>query len=201
VTWEIPDDPLLFPPLAPVGTALVRAVADGPDKEFRRLHLLIMGALACSRRRVLIMTPYFIPDQPLIAALVTTALRGIEVTLVLPARNNLPYVHWATRAYLWELLQHGIRIFYQPPPFVHTKLLLVDGVWSLIGSANLDPRSLRLNFEFNLEVYDREFTGRLERGFRGTVARSREASQAEMDARSLPERLRDGVAKLFSPYL
>jgi cardiolipin synthase A/B len=201
VTGEIHNDLQLFPPLAPVGTALVRAIADGPDKEFRRLHLIIMGALACARRRVLIMTPYFIPDQPLIAALVTTALRGIEVTLVLPAKNNLPFVHWATRAYLWELLQHGIRILYQPPPFVHTKLLLVDGEWSLIGSANLDPRSLRLNFEFNLEVYDREFTGQLERGFRAKAARSQEVSQAEMDARALPERVRDGVMKLFSPYL
>jgi cardiolipin synthase len=201
VTGEIPDDPLLFPPLAPAGTALVRAIADGPDKEFRRLHLIIMGALACARHRVLIMTPYFIPDQPLIAALVTTALRGIEVTLVLPAKNNLPFVHWATRAYLWELLQHGIRIFYQPPPFVHTKLLLVDGAWSLIGSANRDPRSLRLNFEFNLEVYDRSFTEELERDFLAAVARSREVSQEEMDARTLPVRLRDGVMKLFSPYL
>ena len=129
--------------------------------------------------RVLIMTPYFIPDQPLISALVTTALRGVEVTLVLPARNNLPFVHWATRAYLWELLQQGIRVLYQPPPFVHTKLLLVDGVWSLIGSANLDPRSLRLNFEFDLEMYDRELTEILEEHFMATVAVSREVTLAE----------------------
>ena len=201
VTGEILDDPRLFPPLPHVGPALVRAISDGPDKDFRKLHQIIMGALACARRRVRIMTPYFIPDQPLISALVTTALRGVEVTLVLPARNNLPYVHWATRAYLWEFLQQGIRICYQPPPFVHTKLLLVDGAWSLIGSANLDPRSLRLNFEFDLEVYDREFTALLERDFEATVAVSREVTLAEVDGRALPERVRDGVAKLFSPYL
>lgn len=201
VTGEILDDPRLFPPLTPAGPALVRAVSDGPEKEFRRLHLIIMGALACARQRVLIMTPYFIPDRPLVAALATTALRGVEVTLVLPARNNLPFVHWASRAYLWELLQQGIRVYYQPPPFVHTKLLLVDGVWSLIGSANLDPRSLRLNFELDLEVYDREFTGLMERDFMATVARSGETTLAEMDGRPLPERLRDCTAKLFSPYL
>ena len=146
------------------------------------------------------MTPYFIPDRPLVSALVTTALRGVDVILVVPAKNNLPFVHWATRAYLWEMLQQGIRVFYQPP-FVHTKLLLVDGVWSLIGSANLDPRSLRLNFELNMEVYDPEFTQLLEKDFLDTVAVSREVTQAEMDARPLPARLRDGVAKLFSPYL
>jgi cardiolipin synthase len=201
VTGEILNDQRLFPSLEHAGPALTRAVADGPEKEFRRLHMIIMGALACSRSQVRIMTPYFIPDQPLISALVTTALRGVEVTLVLPARNNLPYVHWATRAYLWELLQHGIRVLYQPPPFAHTKLLLVDGVWSLIGSANLDPRSFRLNFEFNLEVYDREFAELQEREFDATAAASREVTLAEMDGRSLPEKLRDGVAKLFSPYL
>jgi cardiolipin synthase len=199
VTREILNDPLLFPPLPPAGPALARAVADGPDKEFHKLHLLIMGALACARHHVRIMTPYFIPDQPLISALVTTALRGIEVTLVLPAENNLPFVHWATRAYLWELLQQGIRVFY--PPFVHSKLLLVDGVWSLIGSANLDPRSLRLNFELDLEVYDPAFTELLERDFAATVAVSHEVSLAEMDGRGLPERMRDGAAKLCSPYL
>ena len=125
----------------------------------------------------------------------------MAITLVLPGCNNLPYVHWATRAYLWELLQQGIRVFYQPPPFVHTKMLLVDGVWSLIGSANLDPRSLRLNFELDLEVYDADFCGRLNDHFDATLLLSREVSLEEMDARSLPEKLRDGAAKLFSPYL
>lgn len=201
VTGELLDDPQLFPPLGPRGNAIARAIGDGPDKEFRKLFLILMGALSCARRRVLIMTPYFIPDRALLAAMVTTALRGVEVTLILPEKNNLPFVHWASRAYLWELLQQGIRVFYQPPPFVHTKLLVVDGLWSLIGSANIDPRSLRLNFELNLEVYDREFSGMLVRHVSHALARSREVTLAEMDGRPLPEKLRDALAKLFSPYL
>jgi cardiolipin synthase len=200
-TGELVTDRRFFPSLASAGPALARAISDGPDKEFRKLHWIILGALACARRRVRIMTPYFIPDRSLIAALATCALRGVEVTLVLPALNNLPYVHWASRAYLWEVLQHGIRVWYQPPPFVHTKLFLVDGVWSLVGSANLDPRSLRLNFELDLEVYDSELTALLERDFMAAVSRSHEVTLAEVDARPLPERIRDGVAKLFSPYL
>ena len=201
VTGEILRDHCLFPRLIPVGPVLIRAVSDGPEKEFHRLHLIIMGALACARQTVRIMTPYFIPDRPLISALVSTALRGVEVTLVLPAKNNLPYVHWATRAYLWELLQAGIRIWYQPPPFVHTKLLLVDGVWSLIGSANFDPRSLRLNFELDLEVYDPDFTELLERDFKKKVTVSKKVDHSYIKRWSLLERLRDGAAKLFSPYL
>lgn len=201
VTGDLINDEQFFPPIPAAGNAVIRAVSDGPDKEFRKLNWIILGAITCARRKVQIMTPYFIPDRPLISALITAALRGVPVTLVLPAHNNLPFVHWATRAYLWELLQNGIGIYYQPPPFVHTKLLLVDGIWSLVGSANLDPRSLRLNFEFNLEVYDRAITSQLSDSFDLTVTHSHGITLAEVDGRSLPVKIRDAVAKLASPYL
>ncbi|ACM19448.1 cardiolipin synthase, putative [Geotalea daltonii FRC-32] len=201
VTGNLINDERFFPAIPAAGDAIVRAVSDGPDKEFRKLNWIIMGALSCARDKVRIMTPYFIPDRPLISALITTSLRGVQVSLVLPALNNLPFVHWATRAYLWELLQHDIRVYYQPPPFVHTKLLLVDDIWSLVGSANLDPRSLRLNFELNLEVYDRELARQLSGRFDRTVAASQEITLAEVDGRSLPVKIRDAVAKLASPYL
>lgn len=201
VTGELLDDIRFFPALSRAGTAQVRTIGDGPDKDFRKLHWTILGALSCARREVRIMTPYLIPDRAMVAALATTAMRGIPVTIILPGKNNLPYVHWASRSYLWELLECSIRIFYQPPPFVHTKLFLVDGVWSLIGSANLDPRSLRLNFELDLEVCDEHFTEILERHFEAALADSREVKLEEVDNRGLPEKLRDGAAKLFSPYL
>lgn len=200
-TGELLDDDVLFPPQEADGTALVRVVADGPELEIRKLERVIMGALSSARDRVLIMTPYFIPDRPLITALTIAALRGVRVSLVLPGVNNLPFVSWASRAYLWELLQSGIRVYFQPPPFAHTKLLLVDGIWSLIGSANLDPRSLRLNFELDLEVYDRQTGRTLERHMEAVIGSSREVSLAEMDGRSLPVKARDSFAKLFSPYL
>lgn len=201
VTGELLDESRFFPAIPPTGQALSRGIADGPDKVVTKQHWIVMGALSSARKRVCIMTPYFIPDRAMISALATTAMRGVEVTLILPARNNLPYVHWATRAYLWELLQHGIRIVYQPPPFVHTKLLLVDDAWSLIGSSNLDPRSLRLNFEFNLEVYDSALNSRLSEYCDAAIRAGREVTLAEVDGRPLPEKLRDGAAKLFSPYL
>ena len=201
VSGERHDNAKYFPALNPVGDALVRTVSDGPDKEFRKLHWIIMGALACARHKVQIMTPYFIPDRPLVSSLITTAMRGVEVSLVLPELNNLPLVHWATRSYLWELLQQGIKVFYQPPPFVHTKLFVVDGVWSLIGSANLDPRSLRLNFELNLEVYDRNFARQIIGYFEDALSISHEVSLEEMDNRPFPEKVRDCAAKLLSPYL
>ena len=190
-----------FPELKPEGSALARAVSDGPDKDFRKLNWIILGALSCARKKVTIVTPYFIPDRALLSALITAALRGVEIIIVLPEVNTLPYVKWASRSYLWELLQQGVRIFSQPAPFVHTKFMVVDRSWSLIGSANLDPRSLRLNFEFGVEVYDLHFATLLENHCAQALALSREVTLAEMDSRPLAIKLRDATAKLFSPYL
>jgi len=201
VTGEILNSPLLFPNIEPQGNVVVRCISDGPDSELRKLEHIIMGALSCADRCALIMTPYFIPDRPLISALVTTALRGVDVCIVLPLKNNLPFVHWATRAMLAELLANGVRVLYQPPPFVHTKLMLVDDVWSLIGSANWDARSLRLNFELNLSVYDIDFAACVRQHFERALLQCHEVTLEEMENRSVPIKLRDGFFHLFSPYL
>ena len=136
------------------GEALCRTVVDGPNEEMDKLALILAGAAASARTRLFIETPYFIPSRELVGALQTAALRGVDVRILLPEKNNLPYVKWASDNMLWELLQRGVRIFYQPPPFVHRKLFLADDFYSIIGSANIDPRSLRLNFEMVLEVFD-----------------------------------------------
>lgn len=201
VSGQLLDEPRFFPSLTPCGSAVVRAIGDGPDREFRKLEWIVMGALSAARRRVRIMTPYFIPDRPMIVALTTAALRGIEITLILPGHTNLPFVSWASRASYWELLKNGIRIYEQQAPFVHTKLLQVDDCWTLIGSANLDTRSLRLNFELNLSVFDLPFAAAIHRYLDAAVLHSRSISLAQVDGRSLPVRLRDGAARLFSPYL
>ena len=192
------------PPLEPLpeaGTALCRGISDGPNEDFEKLTWLLQGALGTARERVRVVTPYFVPDRPMIAALIGAALRGVRVEILLPGASNLPYVHWATRAMLWELIEHGVVVRYQPPPFVHAKLFLVDGEYALVGSANLDPRSLRLNFEFNLEVWERDFVAGLERHMDRCWAVSREVTLEELDGRGYPERIRDGFFKLFAPYL
>jgi len=201
VTGEILDSPHFFPAIEPQGNVVVHCISDGPDSEYRKLQQIIMGALSCAERSVLIMTPYFIPDRSMVSALITTALRGVDVRIVLPARNNLPFVHWANRAIQEELLVNGVRVFYQPPPFVHTKLLLVDDVWSLIGSANWDARSFRLNFELDLSVFDAAFSARVRQHFDQAFLRTREVTLDEIDDRTLPLKLRDGFFHLFSPYL
>jgi len=201
VSGQLVEDPRFFPPLEPCGSAVVRAIGDGPDREFRKLEWIVMGALSSARSRVRIMTPYFIPDRPMIVALTTAALRGVEISLVLPGHNNLPFVAWASRASYWELLKNGIRIYEQQAPFNHAKLLQIDDCWTLIGSANLDTRSLRLNFELNLSVYDLPFAAAINRYFELALSQSCPVTLTQVDSRPLLIRLRDGVARLFSPYL
>ena len=200
-TGELLQGELWFSAVEPDGPVLARGIPDGPDDDFETLRLTLLGAIACARSSILVVTPFFLPDASLIAALNVAALRGVQVDLVLPAENELRLVQWASTALLWQVLQRGCRVWLSPPPFDHTKLLLVDGLWALLGSANWDPRSLRLNFEFNVECYDRELTTLLTDLARSKIQQSRPLSTTEMDGRSLPVRLRDGVARLFSPYL
>jgi cardiolipin synthase A/B len=185
----------------PAGGALCRAIADGPDAGLDRLNTLITGAIGSARRRIAIMTPYFVPPRELIAPLQAAALAGVDVAIILPARNNLPYVHRATRHMLWELLERGVHVYYQPPPFVHSKLFYVDDYYAQVGSANFDARSLRLNFELNIEVFDRGTVTLLASHFEEARARSSRVTLADVDRRPVLTRAIDGIAWLFSPYL
>lgn len=200
-TGEQLDGVEYFPGLETPGAVLGRAIPDGPDEDFETIRWLLFGALASARSSVAIVTPYFLPDPALVIALDAAALRGVEVDIVLPERSNLPVVGWAQTAQLWQVLQQGCRVWLSPPPFDHSKMMVVDGCWSLLGSSNWDPRSLRLNFELDVECWDARLAEELEALIHARIERARPVTLAEVDGRPLPIRLRDGVARLFAPYL
>ena len=190
-----------FPELAEAGDAHARVVADGPDETLDRLRWTLLGALASATARVCIATPYFLPDASLISALNTAALRGVSVEILLPQTNNLPYVQWASTAHLWQVLERGCRIFMAPGPFDHSKIMIVDGAWSFFGSSNWDPRSLRLNFELDVECYSMQLARELAAWFDRRQSTAREVTLEDVNGRSLPVRLRDGIARLATPFL
>jgi len=200
-TGEHLDGSLWCPAIPEPGSTAARGVPDGPDDDFEKLHWTILAGLAAANERVRIVTPYFLPDQALVSALNVVALRGARVDIVLPEVNNMRIVGWAMRAQLAQVMEYGSRVWFTPPPFDHTKLMLVDDSWALFGSGNWDPRSLRLNFEFNVECYDRELAAQLDEIVTHKIDDSRPVSRDELDRRSLPTKLRDGAAWLFSPYL
>jgi cardiolipin synthase len=200
-TGEALRGPGYFPPLDARGTAFARGIAAGPDQDLNKLPWTMLTALTAARESIRLLTPYFLPDPALIAALNAAALRGISVDIVLPERGNLAVVQWAMWAQLWQVLGRGCRIWLTPPPFDHGKLLVVDRAWSLFGSTNWDARSLRLHFEFNVETYDLTLGKRLAALVDARIAQGRQLSREELDARTYPRRLRDGLARLLTPYL
>lgn len=198
---EVLEGDAWFPPLEAAGEVLARGVIDGPDDDRDNLLNVILGGLACAKSTVAIATPYFLPDARLVSALEVAALRGVQVDILLPSANNHKLVQWAATAQLAPLVEVGCRVWSSPPPFDHAKLMIVDQSWAFIGSANLDPRSLRLNFEFNLECYGTEFATRLHEVFQDRLQDAVPVTVEGLSTRRLPIKLRDGAARLLSPYL
>ncbi len=188
-----------FPEVAPHGAAPSRVIDSGPDEDLEKIEFAVLQAVACAREGIAVMTPYFLPDERLTTALALASMRGVAVDVVIPETSDHAFVDWATRANVGPLLKDGVRIWRCPPPFRHSKITVVDGEWCLIGSCNWDIRSFRLNFELCMEFYDRGLAEAL------TVlmqsSRGAALAEAELDARSLPARLRDAGMRLMLPYL
>jgi len=185
----------------PHGTAWCRCISDGPNEDLDKISLVMMGAISAAQQTITIITPYFLPSREMIASLQSAALRGVDVAIILPKKSNLRYIDWATRNLLGELLMHEVKIYYQPPPFAHTKLFVVDSAYAHIGSANLDPRSLRLNFELNLEIIGTEALTPMVEYIREIRRHAIAVTLKEVDERTLPVRIRDAACWLFLPYL
>jgi cardiolipin synthase len=188
-----------FPPLAEAGTAAARVITSGPDQDIYKIEFAMLQAIGCAQRSIKILTPYFLPDDRLMSALVLAAMAGVTVDVVIPECCDHPIMDWAMRAHIAPLLRVGGRVWRAPLPFEHSKLFAVDDGWSLIGSANWDMRSLRLNFEINMEVCCPQFgalvAGAIER------RQANPLTLAEINARSFPIRLRDSAVRLLLPYL
>lgn len=200
-TGEILEGAAWYPTLLPAGDTSARCFTDGPDGDIEILRTVLLGALSVARESVRIVTPYFLPEQPLVSALNVAALRGVRVDIVLPSKVNIPLVQWAATAQLWQVLRPGCRVHVTPMPFDHTKLMVVDREWALFGSSNWDPRSLRLNFELDVEVHDPNLAAQLDQVVVQRIASAHEVTLADVDARPLPVKLGHGLARMLSPYL
>ena len=188
-----------FPPLSETGTAAARVITSGPDQDVYKIEFAMLQAIGCAQRSAKVLTPYFLPDDRLMSSLILAAMAGVTVEVVIPEAGDHPYLDWAMRAHIAPLLRAGGRVWRAPKPFEHSKLFVVDDGWSLIGSANWDMRSLRLNFELNMEVCCPEF------GALVSAAIDRRHGDpltlGEINARSFPVRLRDSAVRLLLPYL
>ncbi|GJE50046.1 Major cardiolipin synthase ClsA [Methylobacterium tardum] len=188
-----------FADLEPAGSSVARAVTSGPDADVEKIEQVILQALACARKTVRFVTPYFLPDELVTGALAQAATRGITVDIIIPRVSDHPFIDWATRAHLDPLLRAGVRVWLDEPPFDHSKAMVVDDIWCFVGSANWDMRSFRLNFELNVEIIDAELAAELDRFMRAKM--EARLSREDLAARVLPIRLRDAGVRLLLPYL
>jgi len=190
-----------FPPVEEAGPVIARGVPNGPDEQFDRVLEIILGALSVAKRRVRIVTPYFLPEDALHRALEIAALRAVDVEIVLPSKSNIPIVDWAMTPSMPFLIAKGCKIYRTPPPFDHSKVFVVDDAWSFIGSSNWDARSLRLNFEYNVECYDPSLAAALNDLVDAKIRSATPVDGQALRTRHVGLRLRDGLARLLTPYL
>jgi cardiolipin synthase A/B len=190
-----------YPPLAPLGQVAALGVPDGPDEDMEQMPKVIFAALNAAKREVNIMTPYFLPDNRLIWAMTLAALRGVKVNVITPQKNNIPFVRWAAHTIYPQLIEKKVKVYESTGHFDHSKFMTVDGLWSLIGSTNWDPRSLRLNFEFNLACFDDLLAAELNQHFNSKLPEAHLMTLKELSSASLPVRLRNGFVRLFIPML
>jgi cardiolipin synthase len=200
-TDELLDQAIWWPDQSAAGPVFARAIPSGPDADLYKLETILGAALAQARSRVRIVTPYFLPDQRLQFALAQAALRGVDVEIVIPEHSDHAYFDWAVRAHLRLFRDSRIHLHLSRFHFDHSKLMTVDGEWCLIGSSNWDTRSLRLNFEFDLECYDADFARAIDGLIDEKIVEGRKLEADELMSVPRWVELRDAAARLLLPYL
>jgi cardiolipin synthase len=196
-----PIDAELFPAPSEDGSHLVQILGSGPDSDAYAIHKAVFTAVNQASERVWLTTPYFVPDEPLLAALVTAGLRDLDVRLIVPKRGDSRLVDLAARSYFPELLAAGVRVYEYESRFIHAKTVVCDGDVAVIGTANLDNRSFRLNFEVAAIVFGEIVNQRLADAFTADLRECRELTRADLDAQRLWTKLGQAVARLISPLL
>lgn len=190
-----PKDPTVH------ASVTARVIQDGPDQNYDKIRWTLINALACAQSSVKIMTPYFIPDNTLMTALHAAALRGVLIEIIIPKRSNIPFLDWAIDANIPRIMTHGIRVYRNQRPFDHSKIALIDDIWSFVGSTNWDARSLELNFEINLECYDAALNTELTQFFMLKKKNATLVDKEHIEALPFLKRIRNNFARLFTPYL
>jgi cardiolipin synthase len=186
---------------APAGDVGVQIVSSGPDSDWEQIKYGYIKMILSAKEYVYIQTPYFIPDESLMDALRIAALSGVKIRMMIPNKPDHPFVYWATLSYTGELLRTGAEIYIYQNGFLHAKTIVVDGKISSVGTANIDVRSFRLNFEVNAFLYDQDIAKKLVDEFENDITLSTQMTYKLYEKRSFGIRFKESVSRLLSPIL
>jgi len=205
-TWARQKGPALpqrdyFPPLAPRGKEIVRAIAGSPDEPYSAIYATLISAIGNAETEILLTNAYFAPDPQLRAALADAVKRGVTVKLILPSKTDSGLIFNAGRSYYEEMLRAGIQIYERRDALLHSKTAVIDGVWSTIGSTNLDWRSFLHNQEVNAVVLSADFAAQMKAVFERDVAVSDAITLQAWEHRPIGSRLKEGLARMWEYWL
>ncbi|OCT11157.1 cardiolipin synthase [Paenibacillus pectinilyticus] len=189
----------LYPVHKEMNPSLVQVISSGPDTRWDAIQEMYFAGLITAKNRIWVTTPYFIPDPSIIMALKSAAISGVDVRIILPYKGDSRIVQYASRSYLQELLQAGVRFYLYRKGFIHAKIILIDELMATVGTANMDMRSFFSNFELNAVMFDEEIIQRLERDFVMDLEECTEVKLEEFVMRSKMEKRKEAIAHLLSP--
>lgn len=195
------SSPRYFPTPVEAGDKIVQIIPSGPDRRAAVMHQLLSAAVNNARQSVSLLTAYFVPDATMLLALTSAAYRGLRVQILLPSRSDHWLVLWAGRAIYDELLEAGVEIYEYDKGMLHAKEVIVDGRWAMVGSANMDIRSFRINFELTGLLYDEPLARQLQTNFDALRAEARRIRDYDLKDWSYRQTLAAGLARLLTPLL
>lgn len=198
---DLASQPRYFPEPQLGGAQIVQIIPSGPDRRLNVMHQLLFAAVSDARHSITLITPYFVPDRPMLLALESAAYRGVKVRLMLPARSDHRIVLWAARSYYQELLESGVELYEYEEGMLHSKVVVVDRRWAMVGSANMDERSFRLNFELTSILYDSELAQELLADFDVLRGRARRVTAEALQSWTYLQTLAAGASRLATPLL
>ncbi|MFE8703313.1 cardiolipin synthase [Cytobacillus sp. FJAT-54145] len=184
-----------------IGKTGIQIVTSGPDSEWEQIKNGYIKMITSAKKSIWIQTPYFIPDASLLDSLRIASLSGVDVRIMIPNKPDHMFVYWATYSYIGEMLKTGAKIFIYDNGFIHSKSLVVDGKVSSVGTANIDVRSFRLNFEVNAFIYDELISKALQKSFKKDMTVSTELTEDAYMQRSRKIRFKESISRLLSPIL
>jgi len=201
VSKKLEDDVKYFPPNPAKGNQLVQITSSGPDSDWGSIMQAYFTAITTAEKYIYISTPYFLPNESILTGLVTAALRGIDVRLLIPERSDLSIVHWGSLSYIERILQAGVKVYQYKKGFNHGKIMIVDDIFSSVGTANMDIRSFDKNFEVNALIYDEKASLELRSQFMEDLSRSKPIDFKEFLKRPFSHKILEASARLLSPIL
>jgi cardiolipin synthase len=198
---EVQFNDKYFPEKNTGGNTGIQIISSGPDSEWKSIKNSFFKIINSAEKSIFIQTPYLVPDESILQALKVSALSGIDVRVMIPSKPDHYLVHWVSMAYVGELLESGVRCFAYNKGFLHSKMIVADGIVGSVGSANMDVRSFNLNFEINALIYDSKVARQMEQIFRDDLKECSEITQEIYNLRSVGARFKESVSRLFSPLL